>query len=155
MKRFISLLLLVGVLFCFAACGKQNGFSGTTTPGNLTVTVTPYPIHKGGTLTDVSDSYLKRMCSFAWLDTTDMSYIKLEEDGTFFTTEDEELEKRIDGGAGTWRMQKNEEGYLSLWLEKSGGAASVMYDMELYDQSIYAYGDDGTVYLWLMCGPGT
>ena len=152
MKRFISLLLIVGLLVCLAACGKRD-FTGTSTPGDMTVTLTPHPIHSSGELTDVSESYLKRLCTYAWLDTSDMSYIKLEEDGSCFTAEDEELEKRIEGGSGTWAMRKNAEGYLSLRIDRADGTSYVMYDMELYDQSIYAYGEDGTVYLWLMCSP--
>lgn len=155
MKRFISLLLMIGLLFCLAACGKQGGFNGTATPGDLVIAVTPYPIHTDGELTDVSESYLKRFCTFAWLDTTDMSYIKLEEDRSFFTAKDEELEQRIDGGTGTWSLRKDGEGYLSLTLDHNDGTVNVMYDIELYDQSIYAYGEDGTVYLWLMCSPDT
>lgn len=152
MKRFIFFLIIFGLLFTLAACGERNTGS-TATPGDLFTTPTPHPIHTGGTLTDVSGSYVKRMCTYAWLDTMDMSYIKLDENGTFFTAEDEELEQPVEGGTGKWSMQKNEEGFLSLWLEREEGAAYVMYDMELYDQSIYAYGDDGTVYLWLMCSP--
>lgn len=153
MKRFISLMLIIGLLVCLSACGGRHS-GGTATPGNL-ITPTPQPIHTGGAFTDVSESYLKRLCSFAWLDTMDMNYIKLDEDGTFFEAEDEELEQRIADGDGSWSLKKNDEGFLSLWLEWNDGASSVLYDLELYDQSIYAYGEDGTVYLWLMCGPGT
>ena len=152
MKRFISLILMLGLLFCLPACGRRYA-GGTSTPGNLVTSPTPQPVHTGGTLTDVSESYLKRLCSFAWLDTSDMGYIKLEEDRTYFQTEDEELEHRRENGTGTWSMKKNEEGFLSLWLEQDDGEVSVMYDLELYDMSFYAYGEDGTVYLWLMCGP--
>ena len=152
MKRFISLLLIIGLVFCVSACGKRPS-GGNSTPGNLAAPSTPQPIHTGGVLTDVSDGYLKRLCTYAWLDTADMSYIKLDEDGTYFKADDEELEHPTEDGDGTWSMKKNEEGFLSLWLEQNDGNACVMYDLELYDMSFYAYVEDGTVYLWLMCGP--
>lgn len=150
MKKFLSLFAIIGILVCLSACNKPNG--NAATPGNLT-TNPPHVLHTDTSGKDVSADYLKRLCTYAWLDTTDMTFIKLAEDGTFFCAEDEELEKTT--GEGTWKMLQDSEGYLSLRIQKDSGSAYTMYEVELYDQSLYAYGENDFLYLWLLCDPET
>ena len=150
MKKYLSILAILIVLACLAGCKRGGGNSAT--PGNLT-TDPPHILHTDGNVTDVSADYHKRLCTYAWLDTTDMSFIKLSEDGTFFCYEDEELETTI--GEGSWTMFKDSDGYLSLRIEKNAEAPNTLYDVELYDQSLYGYGEDGFGYIWLLCDPET
>ena len=150
MKKLITILAIFGILICLAGCKEGGG--NAATPGDL-VTNSPHVLHTDGDTTDVSADYFKRLCTYAWLDTTDMSYIKLAEDGTFFCAAEEDLEEH--SAEGTWTMRKDAEGHLSLRIEKASEAPYTLYDVELYDQSLFGYGEDGFNFIWLLCDPET
>ena len=48
-------------------------------------------------------------------------------------------------------MQKDAEGYLTLHMEVDGGEPFDLYELELYDQSIFAHSLTETAYIWLLC----
>ena len=49
------------------------------------------------------------------------------------------------------QMQKDAEGYLTLHMEVDGGEPFDLYELELYDQSIFAHSLTETAYIWLLC----
>lgn len=149
MRRFVT-IAAAGILLLLAGCAGTNR-SGTATPGNLELREPQGArIGMGIELTEVSSSYLKRLCTYAWLDTDSMTYVKLEEDGSFSFFEDEALSEKSDC-SGTWNLYRDEHDSLLLRLSPQGEEPLNMEELELYDQSIYAYGPEDQVYLWLMC----
>ena len=149
MRRLIVWLMVPVLLLCLAACSGRNN---SATPGNISkATDSPYVPPKNENAADVSGDYRKELCTYPWLDTYSMDYYQLAEDGTFVHYEDEKLTEPI--GDGSWVLLKNEAGQLTLHMEVSGGEAFDLYELELYDQSIYARGLDDYVYIWLLAGP--
>ncbi len=149
MRRFTVWLLVPVVLLCLTAC---SGRSGSTTPGNISkATDEPYAPPANDHASDVSGEYLKALCTYPWLDTFSMEYYQLAEDGSYARYEDEEL--TTQNGSGSWKLLKNEAGQLTLHMEVSGGQAFDLYELELYDQSIYARGFDDFIYIWLLAEP--
>ena len=149
MRRLIVWLMVPVLLLCLAAC---TGRSNSATPGNISkATNSPYVPPKNENAADVSGDYRKELCSYPWLDTFSMNYYQLAEDGTFVQYEDEKLTEPI--GNGSWALLKNEAGQLTLHMEVSGGEAFDLFELELYDQSIFARGLDDYSFIWLLAGP--
>ncbi|MBR4702820.1 MAG: hypothetical protein IKO91_03155 [Oscillospiraceae bacterium] len=149
MRRLIVWLVAPVLLLCLTACSDR---SNAVTPGNIsTATKMPYVPPNNENADDVSGEYRKELCTYPWLDTDSMEYYQLAEDGTFVHYEDEALTDPV--GDGSWKLLKNTEGKLTLHMEVSGGKAFDLYDLELYDQSIYARGLDDYAYIWLLAGP--
>jgi hypothetical protein len=78
-----------------------------------------------------------------------MKYYRFSDDGTYQHFDDKELTNVID--SGKWQMQKDAEGYLTLHMEVDGGEPFDLYELELYDQSIFAHSLTETAYIWLLC----
>lgn len=145
-KTLVWLLVLVTVLG-LAACSKK---SNSATPGDISApSPTPFELHISEDGEDVSGEYSQRLCSYPWLDTYDMEYYVLSEDGSYLHYRDEQLTE--EAGSGSWKLLRDDEGYLSLHLDAAEGDDIRMYELELYDQSIYAFGADEFVFIWLLC----
>ncbi|MBR2716224.1 MAG: hypothetical protein IKP17_00420 [Oscillospiraceae bacterium] len=150
MKRAAVWLTVIVSVLCLAACTKRG--SGVTTPGNFD-TPTPYVPHMSADAADAGAEYAGQLCAYAWLDTYDMSYYLLAEDGSYRHFKDAALEESL--GTGTWQLLKDSQGYMTLHMAPEGGKAFDLYDMELYDESIYARGLEDYAYIWLLCNPAT
>ena len=146
MKRRTAWLFTLILILSLTACHKKGGSPATS--GNL-VTPTPYSPHISTETTDVSGEYAEKLSSYPWLDTYDMKYFRFSPDGTYEHFDDKDLTQVIDGGK--WQMQKDTEGYLTLHMEVSGGEPFDLYELELYDQSIFAHSLTETAYIWLLC----
>ena len=146
MKRRTAWLFALILVLCLTACKGK----GTVTPGNLNQnSPTPYAPHISTQTTDVSGEYAEKLSSYPWLDTYDMKYYRFSDDGTYQHFDDKGLTNVID--SGKWQMQKDAEGYLTLHMEVDGGEPFDLYDLELYDQSIFAHSLTETAYIWLLC----
>ena len=146
MKRRTALLFAMLLVLSLTACKKKTG--DTPTPGNL-VTPTPYSPRISADTTDVSEEYAERLSSYPWLETYDMTFYRFSADGSFQHYGDKELTEFINNG--TWQMKRDEKGYLLLHMEVDGGESFDLYDLELYDQSIFAHSLSETAYMWLLC----
>jgi len=146
MRRLTAWLLALMMLFCLAACTEKD--NGQATPGNIS-TPKPSAPHVSTETSDVSADYSDRLCSYPWLDTYDMCYYRFSPDGTYEHLEDKELTKVI--GSGKWSMLSDAEGFLTLRMEPAEGEAFELYELELYEQSIYAHSLTETDYIWLLC----
>ena len=147
MKRRTAWLFALILILSLTAC---KGKTGTVTPGNLTAaSPTPYSPHISEDADDVSAEYAQQLCSYPWMETYDMTFYRFSADGTYQHFDDKELTKAIDGG--TWQMKKDASGYLLLHIEADGGESFDLYDLELYEQSIYAHSLTETAYMWLLC----
>lgn len=147
MKRRTAWLFALIFFVSLAGCKGKSG--GTSTPGNLTVSPTPYSPHISGETTDVSADYSQKLCSYPWMETYDMTFYRFSADGSFEHFSDKDLTDPIN--AGQWQMWKDAQGYLLLHMEVDGGAPFDLYDLELYDQSIFAHSLTETAYMWLLC----
>ncbi len=147
MRRVTVWLMLLLGLLCLAGCARR---SGSVTPADL-ATATPYVPPTMEAADDVSGDYLSQLCSYPWLDTYTMQYYVLSEDGTFSYYQDEDLTTRLS--EGNWKLLKNSAGQLDLHMEVSGSEAFDLYELELYEQSIYAKGPGDFSYIWLLCDP--
>ena len=149
MRRAAAWLIVMILLIALPGC-KSSRVSKVTTPGNLD-TPTPYVPHVSTDTEDVSAAYTDRLCAYAWMNTYDMDYYLLSADGSYRHLKDAELTEQI--GAGTWKLLRDAEGYLTLHMAPENGAAFDLYELELYEQSLYARGLDEFVYIWLLCEP--
>lgn len=149
MRKPAAWLIVMILLLTLSGC-KGSRVSKVTTPGDL-VTPTPYLPHVSAEAEDVSAEYADRLCAYAWMDTYDMDYYLLSSDHSYRHLRDEELKEQID--AGTWKLLRDTEGYLTLHMAPEAGDAFDLLEMELYEQSIFAHGLDGFVYIWLLCDP--
>ena len=145
MKRKTAWLFALILVLSLTACKGRNG---RATPGNL-VTPTPYTPHISSETTDVSEEYAARLSSYPWMETYDMTYYCFSADGAFQHFGDKELTEIIN--SGTWQMKKDANGYMLLHMEVEGGESFDLYDLELYDQSIFAHSLTETAYMWLLC----
>ena len=148
MRKVIIGLMLLVLLLGMAGCGSRSVGS---TPGDIAApTKTPYapPADLGS---DVSADYRKELCSYPWLDTYTMQYYQLSEDGTFAHYQDEKLSVLLEDG--TWQLLKNGEGQLTLHMAVSDGGSFDLFELELYEQSIFARGLDDYIFIWLLAGP--
>jgi hypothetical protein len=148
MRRTTAWLFALILILCLTACKEKS--SEKATPGNL-ATPTPYSPHIAAETTDVSSEYAEKLCSYPWFDTNDWSYYQFSTDGTYQRFGDEELKETV--GSGHWQMKKDGKGYLALHMEVDGGEAFDLYDLDLYDESIYAHSLTETSYIWLLCNP--
>jgi len=139
-------LLALMMIICLAACTDKD--KDQATPGNIS-TPKPSTPHISTNTTDVSADYSDRLCSYPWLDTYDMYYYRFSPDGTYEHLGDKDLTEVI--GNGKWTMLTDAEGYLTLHMEPDGGDAFDLYELELYEQSIYAHSLTETDYIWLLC----
>ena len=149
MRKAAAWLIVMILLFTLTGC-KSSRVSKVTTAGDLAVP-TPYVPHVSAETEDVSAEYADRLCAYAWLNTYDMDYYLLSKDGSYRHLKDAELQEQINGGS--WKLLRDAEGYLTLHMAPQGAAAFDLYEMELYEQSIYARGLDDFVYIWLLCEP--
>ena len=149
MKKAAAWLLVTILLLTLSGC-RGSRVNKVTTPGDLDMP-TPYVPHVSTEKEDVSEEYTDQLCTYAWLDTYNMDYYLLSGDGSYRRMKDAELKEQI--GGGTWKLLRDTEGYLTLHMEPDGGTAFDLYEMELYEQSIYARGMDDSVYIWLLCEP--
>ena len=145
MKRRTAWLFALILVLSLTACKKSGG---QATPGNL-VTPTPYSPHISGETTDVSGEYAAQLSSYPWMETYDMTYYRFSADGSFEHFADKDLTELIENGK--WQMTKDAEGYLLLHMEVNGGEPFDLYDLELYEQSIFAHSLSTTAYMWLLC----
>ena len=148
MKRRTAWLIALVLVISLTACNKRN--SGHTTPGNL-VTPTPYSPHVSSENTDISSDYAERLSSYPWMETYDMTYYRFSDDGSFEHFQDRDLTDKI--GNGHWQMKQDANGYLLLHMEVDGGESFDLYDLELYEESIFAHSLTETAYMWLLCNP--
>ncbi len=146
MRRITAWLFALILILCLTACKKR----GSSSPGNLTPP-TPYAPHVSTETVDVSEEYAERLCTYPWLDTYDMKYYSFSKDGTYQRFGDKELTEVI--GSGKWKMLKDAENYLTLHMEVDGGEAFDLYELDLYEESIYAHSLTTTSYIWLLCNP--
>jgi hypothetical protein len=144
MKRRTAWLFALILILSLTACKKR----GTVTPGNL-VTPTPYTPHISAETVDVSGEYAERLCSYPWMETYDMSFYCFSADGSYQHFGDKDLTETLD--SGKWQMKKDANGYLALHIEVDGGEPFDLYDLELYEQSIFAHSLTETAYMWLLC----
>ena len=149
MRKAAAWLIVMTLLLTLAGC-KSSRVSKVTTAGDLAVPA-PYVPHVSAETEDVSAEYADRLCAYAWLNTYDMDYYLLSADGSYRHFQDAELEKQIN--TGSWKLLRDAEGYLTLHMAPSGAAAFDLYELELYEQSIYARGMDDFAYIWLLCEP--
>ena len=149
MKRRTAWLFALVILLSLSACKGKSG--GTASPVNITVSPTPYSPHISENAADVSGEYADKLSSYAWLDTNDFYYYSFAKDGTFQHFSDKSLTEAI--GSGKWQMKRDEQGYLTLHMEVDGGESFDLYDLDLYDESIYAHSLTETSYIWLLCNP--
>ncbi len=149
MRRLIAWLTVPILLLCLTAC---SGRSGSVTPGNISdATREPYEPPTNENAADVSGDYRKALCSYPWLDTYSMEYYLFAEDGSYTHYEDEEL--KTQNGSGSWKILKNEAGQLTLHVEVTGGQPFDIYELELYEESIYGRGLDDFIFIWLLAEP--
>jgi len=147
MKKAILRLLIVALAFVLAACARN---AGSATPGNISApSATPFQVHVSDDGKDVSASYSPHFSSHPWLDTYYMEYYVFSDDGSYRHYADEALAEEL--GGGSWRVLEDDEGYLSLHLDASEGEDIHMYQLEVYDESIYAFGLDDFIFIWLLC----
>ena len=146
MKRRTAWLFALFLVLCLCACNK---YGRSTTPGNLIVTPTPYSPHISEETADVSGEYAERLSSYPWMETYDMTYYRFTAEGTFEHFKDKELTEVLE--TGKWQMKKDANGYLLLHMEVDEGEPFDLYDLELYDQSIFAHSLTETAYMWLLC----
>ena len=147
MRRITALLFALVFILSFAACKGKNG-GGQTTPGNISVTPQPYFPHISTETTDVSGEFTGKLCRYPWLDTYDMKYYRFYEDGTYQHMGNKEMTEVLD--TGTWKMLRDTEGYLTLHVEAEGGESFDMYEIELYDENIFAHSLTETDYIWVL-----
>ena len=146
MRRITALLFALVLLLSLAACKGKKG-EGQTTPGNLS-TPQPYFPHISTETNDVSSEYSEKLCRYPWLDTYDMKYYRFSSDGTYQHLGNKELTEVLD--SGKWKMLKDAEGYLTLHVEVEGGEAFDMYEIEVYDENIFAHSLTETDYIWVL-----
>ncbi len=145
MKRRTAWLFALILVLSLTAC---KGKGGRATPGNL-ITPTPYAPHVSADAADVSGEYAERLSSYPWMETYDMTYYCFTAEGAFQHFSDKELTKLIN--SGKWQMKKDADGYMLLHMDVDGGESFDLYDLELYDQSIFAHSLTETAYMWLLC----
>ena len=138
MRKAAAWLIVAILLLTLTGC-KDSRVNKVTTPGSL-ATPTPYTPHVSTEAEDVSAEYADRLCAYAWMDTYDMNYYLLSSEGTYRHLRDAELSDLI--GTGKWQLLKDAEGYMTLHMAPDGGSAFDLYELELYEQSIYARGMD-------------
>jgi hypothetical protein len=148
MRRITALLFALVFVLSLTACKGKNQ-EGQTTPGNLS-TATPKPSfpHISTETVDVSGEFTGKLCRYPWLDTYDMNYYRFFEDGTYQHLGNKEMTDVLD--TGTWKMLKDAEGYLTLHVEVEGGESFDMYEIELYDENIFAHSLTETDYIWVL-----
>lgn len=147
MKKLVTSALLVLILAAIlTACGSKNGSS---TPGNLAVPTprpTPHPITGE---VDVSSDYHIRLCTDLWLDTNTLHCCRLNEDGTYSWLQSKTDSTQIE--SGHWRLTKDDQKYLTLYLKDDvSGKEQILYELELYEQSIYYIDAEGNGIVWLV-----
>ena len=144
MKKIVAACMTAVLLLLLMACAK-NGSSAS--PGNLAPT--PHIPHTSTGEKDVSGEYTDFLCTYPWLETDSMHCYCLQEDGRYQLMNNNRLTDQI--GQGSWKLTRDEQNSLTLYLtDGDSGAAVTMYELELYDASIYAFGADGSGYIWLM-----
>ena len=150
MKKVIVWLMVPVALLCLTACSGRSNDSAT--PGNISkATKEPYVPPANENAADVSADYRKELCTYPWLDTYSMEYYRLEENGSFTHFRDKALTERVEDGQ--WQLLKNAAGQFTLHMAVSGGEAFDLYELELYEQSIFARGLDDSTYIWLLAEP--
>ena len=149
MRKITAVLLALILILCLSACKGKSG-TGKATPGDL-ITPTPYVPHISNDAVDVSSEYEDKLCSYPWLDTFDMTYYSLSADGTYQQFIDKGLTETI--GSGSWQIVKDDEGYLELHIKNQSGETYDLYELEMYEKSIYAHNAEGTAYIWLLGDP--
>ncbi len=147
MKKIAIWLALAALVLCVGGCNKRSG--SPVTPGDL-ATQTPYVPPVGTDASDAGEEYRERLCTYAWLDTFDMTFFLLSEDGSYGHYRDKELTDAID--SGSWQILKDGEGHLTLHMAPADGDAFDLYELDLYEESIYARGLEHA-YIWLLCDP--
>ena len=150
MKRRTAWLFALILILALTACHKKGG--GSATPGNL-VTPTPYSPQISNDAADVSGEYAAQLCSYPWLDTNDWSYYRFSQDGSYQHFADKNLTDSV--GSGKWQMKKDAKGNMALHMEVDGGEPFDLFDLDLYDESIFAHSLTETSYIWLLCTPET
>lgn len=149
MRKVTAWLMVLILALGLTACKRKPVGTGTATPGNIATQSPKQTPHISTETEDVSGEYADRLCAYPWMDTYDMKYYRLSENGTFEHLADEELTEIV--GTGTWKLLRDAEGYLTLHMEEAGGKTFDMYELELYEQSIYALGLDDFIFIWLLC----
>ncbi len=150
MRRVTAWLFALVFIICLTACKEKSGDTNVTTPGNL-ITPAPYTPRVSAENTDVSAEYADQLSSYPWLETYDWTYYVFHKDGTYQHMKDKDLTEEID--SGSWQMRKDAHGYMLLHMEVKGGEAFDLYDLELYEESLFAHSLTETSYIWLLCTP--
>lgn len=148
MRKTIAVISIGLALLCvLSGCVFGKPSKQPATPGDL-VTDNGHTLHESTGRKDVSADYAQQLCSYAWLDTDSFTYYLLQEDGSFVRTDDEDYEEQI--GTGTWKLYQDEQNYLCLSITEDGSGELLMNEVELFEQCMYAYGDDGASIVWLL-----
>lgn len=148
MRKTIAVISTGLALLCvLTACTFGKPAKQPATPGDL-VTDNGHVLHESTGREDVSEEYLGQLCSYAWLDADSFTYYQLREDGSFVRTDDEDYEEQI--GSGSWKLYRDEQNYLTLSITEDGGAEQLMHEVEIFEQCMYAYGEDGSSIVWLL-----
>ncbi len=148
MRKTIAVTSIAFALLCMlAACTFGKPDKQPATPGDL-VTDNGHVLHESTGRKDVSEEYAQQLCSYPWLDAGSFTYYLLQEDGSFTRTNDEDYEEQI--GSGSWKLYLDEQNFLTLSIAEDGAEELVMNEVELFEQCIYAYGNDGASIVWLL-----
>ena len=147
MRKLFTVLLAILLLCCALSSCKPGLGSVVSTPGDLEPTDGKH-LHVSTGAVDVSAEYTEALCAQSWLDTGSLQYYSLLADGSYRRYQDDELTEQV--GSGSWTILRDEQQYLTLWINHDEtGTATVMQELELYDSSIYAFGENGESYVWL------
>ena len=143
-KLVISALFFLILAALLVSCGPN---AGSASPGNLVPTPLRTPHVSTGEV-DVSSDYHIRLCTDLWLDTNTLHCCCLNTDGTYTWMQSKKEPEQI--ASGHWRLTKDSKKFLTLYLkDDAAGEEQVLYELELYEASIYAIDSEGNGIVWL------
>lgn len=141
MKKNIMPALAAAALIClFAGCGTRNNIAS---PGSLVIP-SRSPIAEETMPTE--EEVREAICNVTWLDTDSFDEYTLSEDGSLSVTR----EKNGKTECGAWQLVTDKAGALSLKLSFEASAGITLYQLELYETSIFAVDEAGEAYIWLL-----